>query len=234
MDIWGQIFRDQMEGHPRPHFIERDDGRAEPFQSAAVYFEAPRSEGERDLLSRLEGPVLDLGAGPGSYSLFLQRQGLRVTAADRSPGAVEVCRRRGCEDARVMDLRHPDIEAGAFRSIIVMGNTLGAHQTQASLVQVLSAFHRGVGPRGRLLCQMVDPLDTLDEAHLRYHERNRQRGLPPGMVLIRMKYKGLVEDWMPLWMPTDDELASLAQRSGWRMMEERREGPHRVRLFEAV
>jgi len=94
MDVWGRIFRDHWVGHVEPHFIERDDGREETFESAAIYFEAPRSEAEKELLGRLDGPVLDLGAGGGSYTVYLQNQGLQVTAADSSPLAVEVCRRQ--------------------------------------------------------------------------------------------------------------------------------------------
>jgi len=234
MDIWGHIFRDHWEGRVEPHFFERDDGREETFQSAAIYFEAPRSEAEEDLLDKLQGPVLDLGAGSGSYTLYLQRRGLQVMAADSSPLAVEVCRSRGCEDARVMDLRSLELEAEAYQSVIVMGNTLGVHQTPESLPQFLSALRRGVGPKGRLLCQLVDPLDTKDEANLSYHRRNRERGLPPGMVKLRIKYRDLVDDWITLWMPTDEELAVATAASGWELVEEPRDGPYRVRLFQAV
>lgn len=76
MDIWGGIYADHWAGRPEPHFIERDDGLVETFPSAETYFRAPRSEGERELLDLLEGPVLDLGAGAGSYALYLQGRGL--------------------------------------------------------------------------------------------------------------------------------------------------------------
>jgi SAM-dependent methyltransferase len=234
MDVWGQIFRDHQRGEVEPHFFERDDGREEIFRSAAIYFEAPRSEAERELLGRLEGPVLDLGAGAGSYTLYLQDQGLQVTAADSSPQAVEVCRSRGCEDARVMDLRSLELEPESFQSVIVMGTTLGAHQTPASLPRLLSALRRAVPPDGKLLCQMADPLDTLDDAHLLYHQRNRDRGLPPGLIRLRIRYKNLVDEWMNLWMPTDDELAVATAASGWTLLEEPRDGPYRVRLFQAT
>jgi len=233
MDVWGQIFRDHWAGHVEPHFIERDDGREETFESAAIYFEAPRSEAEKELLGRLDGPVLDLGAGAGSYTLYLQNQGLQVTAADSSPLAVEVCRSRGCEDVRVMDIRSLDLEPESFQSIIVMGNTLGAHQTPESLPQLLSALRRSVGPNGWLLCQLVDPLDTQDEAHLLYHQRNREGGSPPGLIKIRIEYKDLVDEWIDFWMPTDEELATAVEFSGWELLEEPRDGPYRVRLFQA-
>jgi hypothetical protein len=133
-----------------------------------------------------------------------------------------------------MNLRSLKLEPESFQSVIVMGNTLGAHQTPASLPQLLSALRRGVPPGGKLLCQMVDPLDTLEEAHLLYHQRNRDRGLPPGLIRLRIKYKNLVDEWMDLWMPTDEELAVATAASGWELLEEPRDGPYRVRLFRAM
>ena len=105
-DAWGQLFRDYLDGVISPHFIERDDGRKESFPSGAPYFSAPRLEAESELLGLIEGPVLDLGAGAGSYALYLQERGLVVTAADSSPEAVKVCLRRWCESAEIMDLRN--------------------------------------------------------------------------------------------------------------------------------
>jgi len=43
----------------------------------------------------------------------------------------------------------------------------------------------------------------------------------------------LSEPWMHLWMLTDDELLRLASDTGWLLMEERRSGPWRIRLFES-
>lgn len=234
MDVWGRIYLDHWAGRVAPHAVERDDGLEETFESAAGYFRAPRSEPERTLLSRIEAPVLDLAAGAGSYTLFLQGQGLAVTAADASPGAVEVCRRRGCADVRLLDLRSLEVAPGSFRSVIVMGNTLGAHQTPETVVAFLSDLRKGVGPGGWLLCSTVDPLDTTEERHLQYHRRNRERGRPPGLTRIRMKYQELVDDWMHLWLLTEEELASATSAAGWEAVEEAREGPLRVTLFQAV
>lgn len=232
-DVWGQVYRDHWGGIVEPHIIERDDGREHEFDSAAVYFEAPRSDPEREFLDSLRGPVLDLGAGPGSYALHLESRGLEVTAGDSSAGAVEVCRARGCRDARMMDLRSLALDSASYRSIIVMGNTLGVHQTAETLPNLLSTLRRSVDTGSQLLCQMLDPLDTNEPRHHEYHEQNRRRGLPPGQTRIRLKYKELVDEWISLWMPTDEELQSATEGTGWQLTETRRVGPHRVRLFDA-
>jgi SAM-dependent methyltransferase len=232
-DFWGRIYRDHWSGRDSRHSVERDDGHEDVVDSAAGYFEAPRTDGERELLERLEGPVLDLAAGVGSYALHLQERGLEVTASDWSPGALEVCRDRGCRSVRRDDIRSLGLEPASFGSIIIMGNSLGAHQTPDTFAGFLTTLRRAVEPGGRLLTSTFDPLDTTDSVHLEYHERNRQRGLPPGLVRMRMKYRGETGDWMWLWMPTDEEIERFAARAGWEPVETRRDGPVRVRLFEA-
>lgn len=231
MDVWGAMYRDHFEGQVFPHVIERDDGLAHQMESADAYFKAPRSELERRLLARLEGPVLDLGAGAGSHALYLQGRGLVTTAIDSSPCAIEVCRRRGCRDARVMDLRQLTLERGHYAAFIVMGNTLGIHQTPESLPAFLNGLAEAARPNACLLCATLDPLHTTDPRHLSYHARNRARGQPPGLSIIRLRYRAMVDDWVPLWMPTADELTTAVAGSAWRLVEEHPTGANRLRLL---
>lgn len=233
IDVWGKIYKDHWAGRTTRHEIERDDGLVTTFESAANYFKAPRCEAERDLLKQLYGPVLDLAAGAGSYALYLQNEGLHVTAADLSPGALDVCRARGCVDVTSIDLRALDIEPGSFRSVIVMGNTLGAHQTPETLRHFLLSLRRVVGLGGRLLFSMIDPLDTHDESHLLYQRTNIERGLPPGLIKMRVKYDRLVDDWMHLWMLTQQELISAMSETDWALLDQRHHGPLRIRLLES-
>jgi len=133
-----------------------------------------------------------------------------------------------------MDLGDLHLGPASFQSVIIMGNTLGAHQTPESLPGLLETLRAAVTPGGQFLVSTVDPLDTEDPAHLEYHQRNRDRGLPPGLTRIRMSYKDIVEEWMYLWMPTAEELAQATAATGWSLAEERSEGPFRVRLFQAT
>jgi SAM-dependent methyltransferase len=234
MDVWGAIYKAELSGRPAAHEIERDDGRIDTLQSAANYFTAPRTPSERELLGLVDGPVLDLAAGAGSYTLYLQSLGVDVTAADYSAGAMEVCRARGCHKVVPIDLRAVELEAATFRTIIVMGNTLGAHQTPDTMPDFLRALRSAVKPKGRLLFTMFDPLDTTDEGHLQYQQHNRSQGRPPGLIRMRIKYEGMSEPWMHLWMLTDDELSSLASETGWVVVAERRSGALRTRVLESA
>ena len=50
---------------------------------------------EQAALQLAYGKVLDVGAGAGSHSLYLQNQGLDVTALDISPHSVALMKKRG-------------------------------------------------------------------------------------------------------------------------------------------
>jgi hypothetical protein len=98
-DAFGAALVDYLEGRDVPGLVLEVEGdRAGPAMHPEWFFRGvERWEWwDQQLLPLIgQGPVLDLGAGAGRASLYLQERGLAVTAVDASPGAVEVCRRRG-------------------------------------------------------------------------------------------------------------------------------------------
>jgi hypothetical protein len=112
-----------------------------------------------------------------------------------------------------------------------MGNTLGVHQTPDTLPVLLRELALAARPGARLLCSMRDPLDTDDAHHLRYQQQNRDKGRPPGLSIIRPRYRDMIDDWVPLWMPTRDEFLTAVADTGWSLVEERPQGPNRFWLL---
>src|SRR5262245_63997675 len=91
-DAFGRALCDLHAGRPGAIIIERDDGFIEV--DSGDYL-GGWSDRDAWVLERAPGRVLDVGAGGGRASLVLQERGQDVVALDVSPGAVEVCRRRG-------------------------------------------------------------------------------------------------------------------------------------------
>jgi SAM-dependent methyltransferase len=174
-------------------------------------------EAEREAFAFTRGRVLDIGAGAGRHSLEAQRRGLEVLAIDISPGAVEVCRRRGVRNARLLPLEEIDERLGVFDTALLMCGNLGlaggAHETSA----LLRRLHSLTSPDGRIIFDTVDPHVESDEADHAYLERNRVTGRMPGEVTIRIRYGELVTPWFELLCISAPELEDLLVGTGWRL-----------------
>ena len=110
-DAWGlQMLAQYHSQNVTVEIIERDDGYIATGSDPGLYFREYRQwePFERRAISYAYGRVLDVGCGAGRHSLYLQGQGLDVTAIDLSPGAVKVCKLRGVMRALVRSVTQVD------------------------------------------------------------------------------------------------------------------------------
>ncbi|MGH3018161.1 MAG: class I SAM-dependent methyltransferase [Gaiellaceae bacterium] len=219
-DAFGQLLLDHLAGRTGEQpMLELDDGRSGPALGAEWFFaEYPAwPEAERQVFDAVSGRVLDLGAGAGRHSLQAQAQGLDVVAIDISPGAVEVCRRRGVSDARLLSVAAVDDELGGFDSVLMMCGNFGlvgsADQARATLLHLRAM----TASTGRIVFDSVDPYVDVSDAEIAYQERNRTRGRLPGQVTIRIRYGERVTPWYDLLNLSVDELEQLIHGTGWRL-----------------
>ncbi len=70
--------------------------------------------------------------------------------------------------------------------------------------------------KGRLIGHSRIP-GTWSRAHLPYVKRNLERGRPPGLITLRVRYKGRVGDWFDLLLLPPEELARLGRETGWEL-----------------
>ena len=80
-------------------------------------------EWEAQALRLVYGRVLDVGAGAGVHSLYLQEKGVGVLPIDVSPGAVDVMQPRGLPQARLAAVE--DLTEEKFDTIFLMMNGIG-------------------------------------------------------------------------------------------------------------
>ena len=215
-DAFGQLLLDHLDGHAREPRLERDDGRSGPAMGAAWFFaeHADWPEAERDVFSDARGRILDIGAGAGRHSLDAQRRGFAVVAIDISPGAVEVCRRRGVNDARVLALEDIDESLGTFDTVLMLCGNFGLVGSADVATKTLRTLNAITSASGRILLDSVDPHVGAD---LEYQERNRGLGRMPGQETIRIRYGTRVTPWYDLLMLSVAELEQLIEGTGWRL-----------------
>lgn len=228
-DALGMALLDHLDHgvEAREHFVG-DDGYLESFDTV-IYFtgDSALEETEIGLLERAEQRVLNVGAGAGRHALPLQESGRDVVALDISPGAIEVCRRRGVRrtfTGSVFDLA--DVGTEPFETVLLFGNNFGLLESPGDAVPFFEALNRVTRPGSEIIGTCVDPLDTTDTVHLGYHDLNRGRGRLPGQLRLRTRWANVATPWFDYFFVAIEELAALAAGSGWEKVSHR-QGPRR-------
>ncbi|UGT57596.1 class I SAM-dependent methyltransferase [Nocardia asteroides] len=97
-----------------------------------------------------EGPVLDLGCGPGHFTQVLHAAGLAATGIDLVPEFVAHARSRYPDiPFRVDSLRTLDAPPATIGGLLAWFSLI--HFTPAELPAILAEFHRVLAPGGHLV-----------------------------------------------------------------------------------
>lgn len=93
-DAYGQEVWAFFQGKPSFELVERDDGFVNVSGGATAYFAEFKDwpKIQKQAIKFAKGKVMDVGAGAGRVSLYLQKKGLDVVAIDNSPLAIKVCK----------------------------------------------------------------------------------------------------------------------------------------------
>jgi SAM-dependent methyltransferase len=215
-DAFGRALLDLAAGTADPIIIERDDG----FVSTDTFdYLAGLDDRDQWALDRVRGRVLGVGAGAGRACLALQDRGLDVVALEVSPGAILACRQRGVRQvyAGTVEQAAADETAGAFDSVLLLGNNLGLLGSPAAAATFLAALDELIRPGGVIVGTCLDAYQTDKPVHLDYHDRNRGRGRMAGQLTIRARYQRLATDWFDWLVMSPAELSDVAGSAGWRI-----------------
>ena len=141
--------------------------------------------------------VLDMGCGPGFFSIILARAGYRVTAADYTPAMLDEARANACNegveqaiDFCRMDAENPEVTSGAFDVVVSRNLTWNLPHPERAYAEWL----RVLAPGGLLLNYDANWYAHLYDAELRRaYEADRQATQDAG---IKDEYVGTDIDAM--------------------------------------
>ncbi|MGI8710863.1 MAG: class I SAM-dependent methyltransferase [Acidimicrobiales bacterium] len=150
---------------------------------------------ERRRLATVEGPVLDIGCGPGRLVVALAERGVPTLGVDASRVAVGRAVRRDAP-ALVRSVFDPVPGAGRWRSALLFDGNIGIGGDPARLLQRAAQL---LAPGGRLLVEIGPPGVGLHRFHARV-----ERG-------------GARSSWFPWARVGVDAIEALAAGSGFRL-----------------
>jgi SAM-dependent methyltransferase len=216
-DAFGRTVLDYFEGRRAHEIIERSDGYIDVSGGPASYFDPFRRwpRVERKAMRYVRGRVLDVGLGVGRVALHLQERGHEVVGIDNSPLAVEVSRRRGVEDARVLAFKDVGPRLGVFDTVVMMCSNFGLFGSATGARRMLRRLARVTSPEARIVAGSRDPYRTDEPEHLAYQERNRREGRMSGQLRFRLRHRQYVGRWFDYLIVSPEEMESLAKSGGW-------------------
>jgi SAM-dependent methyltransferase len=219
-DAFGHLLEDYLRGRQAIELVERDDGLMGSAGSPRRYF-APFSAwpaNERAAMAWAKGRVLDIGCGAGRHALYLQGRGMDVVGIDISPRAIEVCRRRGLRDARVLDITQLCADSGTWDTLLLLGANLGLLGSAEDARFLLARFAQLTGDGARLIAESRDPAVSDEQVHVAYQELNRQSLRLPGQLRLRIHYSNYATPWFNYLFVSKAELEGLLVGTAWHVV----------------
>ena len=174
--------------------------RSGPTRSlAAADWHAPATPSERSLIQALEGPVLDLGCGPGRLVEAAAELGFAALGVDASPLAVAAARDRGLA-VLLRSVFDPLPGEGRWGSVLLIDGNVGIGGDPTEL---LGRARTLLAPTGTVVVEVEPP------------------GVTSSVGDARLERCGETSDWFPwAWVGADDidlfaAPIGLRRRSWW-------------------
>ncbi len=165
------------------------------------------SELEHIALALCDGRVMDVGAGAGAHTLYLQNKGFAVTGLEISPTVASILLQRGVDDVIQGDFfEHEDSK---YDTLLFLMNGIGLAGNIAGFRRLLQHSKTLLSERGQLL------FDTSDISYL-YEEFDIEK--PDhyfGEIRYQYEYRNKKGSEFP-WLYLDQEkLVEIANEEGW-------------------
>lgn len=110
---------------------------------------------ERTALQMAKGHILDVGAGSGCHALALQEMEKEVCAIDISPLSVDVMKKRGVKDCRLINL-FDETFIESFDTILMLMNGSGIIGKLSNMPAFFQRMKRILRPNGYILMDSSD------------------------------------------------------------------------------
>ena len=148
----------------RQHYNENAQREWERLDTHPFEFELTTHMMDRYI--RTGDSVLDIGGGPGRYSIYYAKKGCTVTLAELSEGNVDLAREKAAEAGVTFDsyavncLELDELQLGKFDHVFLMG-PLYHLQDRAEQVEAVNVALRHLKPGGKLYVTFIQEFSAL-------------------------------------------------------------------------
>lgn len=207
-------FKDYLNGDKSAEVLVHCNKGDDEIIPVSYFFRDPTQmpELEKIALNHCSGKILDIGAGSGIHSLYLQSIGKDITSLDILPGFVEVMKKRGLKNVINSDIF--DYKGIGYDTLLMLMNGIGFTKNFDGLARFLAQAKTMLKNDGQLL------LDSSDLLYL-YEEEDGSYALNLnddyyGEVEYIIEYKNIKGSPFK-WLYIDfDNLSMIAEKSGFR------------------
>lgn len=150
---------------------------------------------EQTALTNCKGKILDIGAGAGSHSLYLQKKQQNITALDISKGAIEVCSLRGIQNIKTQDIW--TIKDEKYDTLLALMNGTGICGKLERLGPFLLHLKSLLNKNGQVLIDSSDIIYMFEDENGEHWIDSDQAYY--GEVTFQMGYKNektTIFDWL--------------------------------------
>jgi hypothetical protein len=222
-DAFGRALLDHYHGEREQLLYQCDGDRVKTHPVGDFYFDDFETEpGAEWIDRRLNGPLVDLGAGAGRDTLHFQRC-FETVALDHSDALVTLLDERGVDDPVQGDMfALPErFDPGRFRSVLAFGTQVGLAKSVAGLRAFLNDLATVTTSDATVV------FDGYDPAHEGATDMLGFRADPkPGLAFrtVHYEYADLVGDTLLFRLFSPGRFRDVATETGWSVVDVHR--PH--------
>jgi len=218
-DPIGRAVLDFFTGKPTEDILVKTDIAEDEYLNPSYFFRSfnDMPVQEKEALKRCKGKILDVGAGAGAHSVWLQEEGFDVDSIDISPLSCKTMQKRGLRNVIQTDVL--SLNGRKYDTILLLMNGVGVAQTLEGLENLLIHLKSLLNPGGRILADSSDLIylfsDASGSAMININSEKYY-----GELEYRLSYKNVKGDPF-LWVYVDpDSFKDYASKCGFRITEE--------------
>jgi cyclopropane fatty-acyl-phospholipid synthase-like methyltransferase len=234
-DPEGHAIFDQFNNKNALLIVERDDGyiEASPDPPYQLLTFDKRREYVKKVMKQVEGDVLCIGCGAGTYSIYLQKKGFKVLSIESSKLSIKVCKARGAKNVKLIrELRECVSFKTKFNTILALDNRFGLFRSKKGAKALFKMFYKLTYPDSMIIVESFNPYKTKDKFHLDYHKFNTDRGRMGGQIRMKLRYQRYTSKWFDYLFVSPEEMRDIVSDTGWKIRNTvKSKGPHCVYIM---